>query len=135
LAVRKHSGCAQMAGRDGQLSLIDFCLGVVRAPPDVDRAEVEAQVKARRQARLQRAEDAKSAAAAAKRPVSRPPKPRPDVPGPAPQPAAAAEPAAPPRQYRKWTADEGAFALEVCARCAAAATSARRCHMPHSGGP
>jgi hypothetical protein len=62
-----------MAGRDGpsrapgQLSLLEP--GVKRAPPDVDRAVIEAQVEARRQARLQRQEDAKSAAAAAKRPV------------------------------------------------------------------
>jgi hypothetical protein len=55
------------------LSLLDFCLGVKRAPPHVDRAEIEAQV----------------------------------------------EPAAPPRQYRKWSADEKAFTLR-CARCAAA---------------
>jgi hypothetical protein len=74
-----------MAGRDGpllpprQLSLLDFRLGVKRAPPDVDRAVIEAQVEARRQARLQREEAAKSAADAAKRPVGRPPKPRPDA--------------------------------------------------------
>ncbi len=97
-----------MAGRDepsrppGQLRLLDFRLGMRRAPPDVDRAVITA----RRQARLQREEAIKSAADAAKRPVGRPRKPRPDVPAPAPQPAAAAEPAAPPRQYRKWTADE-----------------------------
>jgi hypothetical protein len=77
------------------------------------RSVIEAQVEARRQARLQREEAAKSAVDAAKRPVGRPPKPRPDVSTPAPQPAAAAEPAAPPRQYRKWTADEKAFALAV----------------------
>ncbi len=47
-----------MAGRDGpsrapvQLSLLDFRLGVMGAPPDVDRAVSEAQVEARRQARL-----------------------------------------------------------------------------------
>jgi hypothetical protein len=83
-----------MAGRDepsrprGQLRLLDFHLRMKRAPPDVDRAEIEAQVEARRQARLQREEAAKSAADAAKRPVGRPRKPRPDVPAPAPQPAA-----------------------------------------------
>jgi hypothetical protein len=61
-----------MAGRDepsqprGQLHLLDFHLGMKRAPPDVDRAEIEAQVEARRQARLQREEAAKSAADAAK---------------------------------------------------------------------
>jgi hypothetical protein len=112
-----------MAGRDGpsrppgHLSLLDFRLGLRRAPPDVDRAVVGAQVEARRQARLQREEAAKSAADAAKRPVGGPPKPRPDVPTPAPQPGAAAEPAAPPRQYRKWTADEKAFALAVLKMC------------------
>ena len=86
-----------MAGRDGpsrppgQLSLLDFRLGVKRAPPDVDRAVIEAQVEARRQAqveaRLQHEEAAKSATDAAKRPVGRPRKPRPDVPAPAPQPS------------------------------------------------
>ena len=41
-----------MAGRDepsrprGQLRLLDFHLGMKRAPPDVDRAEIEAQVEA-----------------------------------------------------------------------------------------
>jgi hypothetical protein len=64
-----------MAGRDepsrppGQLRLVDFRLGMKRAPPD--RAVIEAQVEARRQARLQREEAAKSAADAAKRPVVR----------------------------------------------------------------
>ena len=64
-----------MAGRDGpsrppgQLSLLDFRLGVKRAPPEVDRAVIEAQVEARRQARLQREEAAKSATDAAKRPL------------------------------------------------------------------
>jgi hypothetical protein len=43
----------------GQLSLPDFRLGVERAPPDVDRAVIQAQVEARRQARLQRGEEAK----------------------------------------------------------------------------
>jgi hypothetical protein len=58
-AVRKHSGCAEMAGRDGpsrppgQLSLLNFLLGVKRATPDVDWAVMEAQVEARRQARRQ----------------------------------------------------------------------------------
>jgi hypothetical protein len=53
-----------MAGRDepslppGQLSLLDFRLGVKQATPDVDRAVIEAQVEAR----LQREEAAKSAA-------------------------------------------------------------------------
>jgi hypothetical protein len=82
-----------MAGRDEpSLRLLDFHLGMKRAPPDVDRAEIEAQVEARRQARLQREEAAKSAADAAKWPVGRPRKPRPNVLAPAPQPAAAAEP-------------------------------------------
>jgi hypothetical protein len=79
-----------LAGRDepsrppGQLRLLDFRLGMKRAPPDVDRAVIEAQVDRRRQARLQREEAAKSAADAAKRPVGRPREPRPDAPAPAP---------------------------------------------------
>jgi hypothetical protein len=59
----QHLDCVEMAGCDGpsrppgQLSLLDFRLGLERAPPDVDRAEIEAQVQARRQVRLQREED------------------------------------------------------------------------------
>jgi hypothetical protein len=60
-----------------------------RPPPEVDRAEVERDVEAKRQARKQREQDAAAAAAAAKRPVGRPK----DKPGPAvPGPAAAAAP-------------------------------------------
>jgi hypothetical protein len=59
----------------GQRSL--FAVGVRRVaekrpPPEVDQAEVERDVEAKRQARKQREQDAATAAAAAERPVGRP---------------------------------------------------------------
>jgi hypothetical protein len=59
----------------GQRSLFHFGVKRVaekRPPPEVDRAEVERDVEAKRQARKQREQDAAAAAAAAKRPVGRP---------------------------------------------------------------
>jgi hypothetical protein len=75
----------------GQQSLFDLGVRRVekRPPPDVDRAEVEREMEAKRQARMQRVADAAAAALAAKRPVGRPmgsgkkPEPGPAVPGPA----------------------------------------------------
>ncbi len=73
-----------------------------RPPPEVDRAEVERDVEAKRQARKQREQDAAAAAAAAKRPVGRP-KGSGTKPGPAlPGPAAAAAP-----QQLVWVCDLG----------------------------
>jgi hypothetical protein len=42
-----------------------------RPPPEVDRAEVEREMEAKRQARMQRVADAAAAALAAKRPTGR----------------------------------------------------------------
>ncbi len=59
----------------GHRSLFDFGvrrLTETRPTPEVDRAEVERDVEAKRQARKQREQDAAAAAAAAKRPVGRP---------------------------------------------------------------
>jgi hypothetical protein len=74
----------------GQRNLFDFGVRRVaekRPPPEVDQAEVERDVEAKRQARKQREQDAAAAAAAAERPVGRPKgsgtKPGPAVPGPA----------------------------------------------------
>jgi hypothetical protein len=44
-------------GHTGPGAAVNFRLGLKRAPPDVDRAEIEAPVEARRQAWLQRKED------------------------------------------------------------------------------
>ncbi len=59
----------------GQRSLFDFGMRRVakkRPPPEVDQAEVERDVEAKRQARKQHEQDAAAVAAAAKRPVGRP---------------------------------------------------------------
>jgi hypothetical protein len=72
----------------GHRSLFNFGVRVAekRPTPEVDRAEVERGVEAKRQARKQREQDAAAAAAAAKWPVGRPKgsgkKPGPAVPGP-----------------------------------------------------
>jgi hypothetical protein len=55
----------------GQRSLFGFGVRRVekRPPPEVDRAEVEREMEAKRQARMQRVADAAAAALAAKRPL------------------------------------------------------------------